>query len=89
MKKASLLFFIILAMGTSSCIVGDWENRVSGNGNVVEETRDISGFTGVLISSGIDVILSEGDQFEVDAELVCIDQLWKISNLYAVILPAD
>ena len=42
-------------MGTSSCIIGDWETGISGNGNVVEETRDVSGFTGVLISSGIDV----------------------------------
>ncbi len=65
MKKATLLLFVILAIGSTSCIVGGWDKGISGNGNVEEETRDISGFTGVLVSSGIDVILSEGDNFEV------------------------
>ncbi len=41
---------------------------MSGNGNVIEENRDISGFTGVLVSSGIDVYLSEGSDFEVKVE---------------------
>ena len=35
---------------------------------MVEESRDISGFTGVLVSSGIDVYLSEGNDFEVRVE---------------------
>ncbi len=65
MKKLTLLLFVVLALTSTSCIVGAWDNRVSGNGNVEEETRDISGFTGLMISSGIDVILSEGDNFEV------------------------
>ncbi len=65
MKKATLLLFVILAIGSTSCIIDGWDNGISGNGNVEEETRDISGFTGVLVSSGIDVILSEGDNFEV------------------------
>ncbi len=65
MKKATLLLIVTLALGSTSCIVGGWNNGISGNGNVEEETRDISGFTGVLVSSGIDVILSEGDNFEV------------------------
>lgn len=56
---------LILALGSTSCIVGGWDNSISGNGNVEEENRDISGFTGVLVSSGIDVILSEGQDFEV------------------------
>ncbi len=68
MKKAILLLFAFLVFGSTSCIMGDWGDWVSGNGNVVEETRDISGFTGVLISSGIDVFLSEGDNFEVRVE---------------------
>jgi hypothetical protein len=35
---------------------------------VVDEVRDVRGFTGVHVSSGIDVYLSEGDQFEVRVE---------------------
>jgi hypothetical protein len=34
----------------------------------VNETRDLSGFTGVHVSSGIDVLLSEGNSFEVVVE---------------------
>lgn len=68
MKKASLLLFVILAFVSTSCIIEGFNNGISGNGNVVEETRDISGFTGVKLSSGIDVILSEGDHFEVRVE---------------------
>ncbi len=68
MKKTTLLLFAILALGTTSCVIGGWDNFVTGNGHVVEESRDISGFTGVLISSGIDVYLSEGDHFEVRVE---------------------
>jgi len=68
MKKLSFILIAILAVGSSSCIVGGWDNGISGNGNVVEETRDVGGFTGVLVSSGIDVMLSEGDQFEVRVE---------------------
>ncbi len=68
MKKTTLLLFAILALVSTSCVIGGWDNFVTGNGHVVEESRDISGFTGVLISSGIDVYLSEGDHFEVRVE---------------------
>lgn len=44
-----------------SCIYGDWDNGVSGNGNVVTQTVDVTGFTGVHASSGIDVNISQGD----------------------------
>ena len=65
MKKVTMLLIAAIAMVSTSCVIDGWSNGVSGNGNVEEETRDISGFTGVLVSSGIDVYLSEGDQFEV------------------------
>ena len=60
--------FAILIVSSTSCIMGSWDNHITGNGNVVEETRDISGFTGVHLSSGIDVLLSEGKNFEVRVE---------------------
>lgn len=68
MKKVTLLLFVILAFVSTSCIIEGFNTGISGNGNVVEETRDISGFTSVKLSSGIDVILSEGDHFEVRVE---------------------
>ena len=68
MKKVSLLLIVVLALGCTSCVIGGWDNGISGNGKVVEDVRDISGFTGVIVSSGIDVLLSEGDHFEVRVE---------------------
>lgn len=68
MKKVTILLFAVMVLLSSSCMIGAWDKVISGNGNVVEETRDIVGFTRILISSGIDVFLSEGDSFEVRVE---------------------
>lgn len=57
-----------MMMALSSCIIDGWDQSISGNGKVEKENRDLSGFTGVQISSGIDVYLSQGDQFEVVVE---------------------
>ena len=67
MKKVSYLF-AVLTLSLSSCMLDGLNYGISGNGNVVEETRDVDGFTGVHISSGIDVLLTEGNQFEVVVE---------------------
>jgi len=67
MKKLAFLFVAVL-LGLPSCIIDGWDQGISGNGRVVEETRDISGFTGVHVSSGIDVYLSQGNEFEVVVE---------------------
>jgi hypothetical protein len=66
--KHAIFLWILLAAGLSSCVIDGWNYGISGNGNVVEETREVSGFTGVHLSSGIDVMLSEGDVFEVVVE---------------------
>ena len=67
MKKAVFLS-IVLVLSLSSCYFDGWGTGISGNGDVVEETRDISGFTGVEVSTGIDVYLTQGDGFEVMVE---------------------
>jgi hypothetical protein len=67
MKKLSFLF-VALSLTLGSCVMNGWNYGISGNGNVVKETRDVTGFTGVHVSSGIDVYLSEGDQYEVVVE---------------------
>jgi hypothetical protein len=67
MKNLAFLFMAVL-VALPSCIIDGWDQGISGNGRVVEETRDISGFTGVHVSSGIDVYLSQGDEFEVVVE---------------------
>jgi len=67
MKKVVFLF-IVISLTLSACVMDGWNNGISGNGNVVDETRDITGFSGVRVSSGIDVYLSEGLEFEVRVE---------------------
>ncbi len=67
MKKAAFLF-VIVSLTVSSCYIDGWNNGISGNGNVIEETRDVAGFTGVQVSAGIDVYLSQGSDFEVTVE---------------------
>jgi len=69
MKKTLFLTGLVMALFMSSCIIdsSSWNNAVSGKGNVVKEERNLSGFTGIHLSSGIDVYLSEGD-FEVVVE---------------------
>jgi hypothetical protein len=67
MKNAAFLL-IAITLTFNSCILDGWENGISGKGNVIEETRDISGFTGVHVSTGIDVYLTEGNSFDVRVE---------------------
>jgi len=67
MKKLTF-FALAMLMALPSCIIDGWDQGISGNGKVVEEIRDIDGFTGVKVSSGIDVYLSQGSSFEVKVE---------------------
>jgi hypothetical protein len=67
MKKSPFLL-IIVAFILNSCILDGWDNGISGNGHVEEESRDVSGFTGVHASTGIDVFISEGNSFDVKVE---------------------
>jgi hypothetical protein len=67
MKKLVFLSLAVM-LALPSCIIDGWDQGISGNGKVVEEVRDIDGFTGVKVSSGIDVYLSQGNNFEVKVE---------------------
>jgi len=61
--------FILTVFVFQSCVFSDWNNGISGDGNVVTETVDVDGFTGVHASSGIDVNISQGDFYvEVEAD---------------------
>ena len=68
MKKVSLPVLIVLSVTLGSCVYDGWNQGISGNGNVIEESRDVSGFNGVHVSSGIDVYLTEGKDFELRVE---------------------
>lgn len=62
----TLLITIAFTMG--SCYLDGWNHGITGNGNVREETRDADGFSGIHVSTGIDVYLSEGTDFSVVVE---------------------
>ena len=67
MKKLAFLSLAML-LSLTSCYIDGWNQTISGNGRVTDENRDVSGFTGVHVSSGIDVYLSQGSSFEVTVE---------------------
>lgn len=67
MKKAAFIF-IIMSITFTSCVIDGWDQGISGNGNVVEEDRNVTGFSGVRVSTGIDVFLTEGNDFNVTVE---------------------
>jgi ribosomal protein L31 len=66
--KRTTSIFIIFSFLLGSCYIEGWNQGVSGNGNVEEESRNVDGFTGVHVSTGIDVYLSEGNDFKVTVE---------------------
>ena len=67
MKKFYLLSIIgsFIAGLTSCYFEGGFNAGISGNGNVVEEIRDLDGFSGIQVSSGVDVFFSQGESFLV------------------------
>jgi hypothetical protein len=61
MKRVVVLTVLFTALMFQSCIFGDWNHGVSGDGNVITEEVNVSGFTGVHVSAGIDVTIAQGD----------------------------
>lgn len=72
MKKSTLFTVLISSILLQSCVFGDWDNGVSGDGIVIAEEIEIAGFSGIHASSGIDVNISQGDFF---VELVADENL--------------
>ncbi len=68
MKNPKYLTIIILCLVITSCINGQIRKTVNGNGNVIRKERSTEPFTGVRVSSGIDVYLSQGDQTSMAVE---------------------
>lgn len=52
---------------TQSCYINLGEN-VTGNGHVIEETRNIRNFDELKVSSGIDVFITQGDDVSLRLE---------------------
>jgi predicted ribonuclease YlaK len=67
MRQLQYILLLFLIMGSSSCIISPYET-IYGNGNVVTEQRDIGEFTGLKVSSGIDVVIRQGKEISLELE---------------------
>ena len=70
--RNTLAAIAVLTFTLSSC--HSWfGNHIDGNGNITKERRSVSGFNGIDVSGGIDVIIKqdsiESVQVEIDANL--------------------
>jgi hypothetical protein len=68
MKSLRSLTVVLVILATTSCIHGQFWKTVEGHGNVVSRERKTDSFTGIKVSSGIDVYLKQGDNMTVTVE---------------------
>ncbi len=67
MRHLQYTILVFLIIGSSSCIISPHET-IYGSGNVVTEERDIGEFTGLKVSSGIDVVIRQGKEISLKLE---------------------
>jgi hypothetical protein len=68
MKNLKYLSVIILCLAITACADGQYRRTVTGNRNVVKQERSIGSFTGIRVSTGIDVYLTQGDKTNMVVE---------------------
>jgi hypothetical protein len=68
MKSLRVLTMAIAALRIAACSQAQMRPNVRGNGNVVTEERKAESFTGVRVSSAIDLYLKQGDNESMSVE---------------------
>ncbi|HTD92985.1 MAG TPA: DUF2807 domain-containing protein, partial [Chitinophagaceae bacterium] len=68
MRKASLIAAVLSLIFLSSCDHFGGR-RVSGDGNVVKQSRSFSNFNGVDVSGGIDVLVTQDSSYSIQVEV--------------------
>jgi hypothetical protein len=68
MKSLRVLTFAIAIMSISACSQGQIRKTVHGDNNVVTKERKAEHFTGVKVSTGIDVYLKQGNSETISVE---------------------
>jgi hypothetical protein len=68
MKSLRIFTFTLVILSISAC--SHAQNRISvrGNGNVVTKERNAVDFTGIRVSSGVDVYLKQGNNISLTVE---------------------
>jgi citrate lyase gamma subunit len=68
MKNLNYLMAVILCLGITACADGQFRKTVYGNNKVIKRERTAEPFSGVKVSTGIDVYLSQGDKMSLSVE---------------------
>lgn len=68
MKNLKYLMIAVICLGITACIDGQIRKTVYGNNKVVKKERQADRFTGIRVSSGIDVFLKQGDKETIEVE---------------------
>lgn len=68
MKNLRYLTALILLLGITACADGQFRKTVYGNKDVVKKERSVGSFTGVRVSTGIDVYLKQGENISLSVE---------------------
>jgi len=67
MKIYSITSLVAITVLLSGCMV-NIQDSITGNGNVVKQNRDVSEFNSIKVGSGIDVFLTQGDDYTLEVE---------------------
>jgi len=68
MKNLKQILVVILSLGITACVDGQFRKTVYGNGKVVKKDRSPMQASGVRVSTGIDVYLTQGSDFKLEVE---------------------
>jgi hypothetical protein len=68
MKNLKYVMGIVACLLISACADGQIRRTVTGDHNVVKEERTTDSFTGIRVSTGIDVFLKQGDKMSLTVE---------------------
>jgi citrate lyase gamma subunit len=68
MKNLKYFLVIFLFLGITFCSDGQLRRTVYGNNHVVKKEREAGKFTGLRVSSGIDVYLKQADNESIEVE---------------------
>jgi len=68
MKKISGYIALCMTLFIAAGCVVDFPDSITGNGNVVTQTRNLREFSGIKVSSGIQVFLTKGDMQSIEVE---------------------
>jgi hypothetical protein len=67
MKIHILTCLMAIIMLLSGCMV-NIQDSITGNGHVVKQDRDVTEFSSIKVGSGIDVFLTQGDNYKLEVE---------------------